>query len=199
MRIQSNIHEGFNLPDTATPKGARVCGNTRRWVARSLVSIALLVSVGCSAVSDGARELIGRPVPDGRLMLLNGEHIALQGRKGTNMAILFWATWCAHSRSEIIRFEEIARRYQSRSDVEFFAVSLDKNEDLESLEGRINSQKLRSVIHVFSGNDTQDEAFLSLRGDQIPYAVFVDSRGIVRFVDLGAGGLEDFLAARFGD
>lgn len=158
----------------------------------------LLVFIGCSSVSDAARQLVGRPVPDGRLMLLRGEDIALQGKRDTNIAILFWATWCPHSRGEIERFEELARKYQFRRDLEFYAVSIDQNSDLTSLKERIESQNLKAVTHVFSGNDVQDEAFLSLRGNSIPYAVFIDSRGIVRLVDIGAASLEDLLSSRFG-
>lgn len=153
---------------------------------------------GCSAVSGDAAGLVGRPVPEGRLMLLEGgDHVALAGKTGTNLAILFWATWCSHSRSTIADFEDLAREYAWRGDMEFYAVSLDKNDDLELLQGRIKSQELTTVKHVFSGNDVQDEAYLALKGTHVPYVVFVDARGIVRFVDIGVSGLGGFLQQRF--
>lgn len=163
----------------------------------SVVALAFLM-IGCSSVSDAARQLVGRPVPDGRLMLLSGQDIALQGKRGTNLAILFWATWCPHSRSQIELFEELARKYQFRKDLEFYAISIDKNSDLDGVRQRIESQNLKTVTHVFSGNDVLDETFLSLQGSSIPYAVFIDARGVVRLVDIGAGSLEDLLASRFG-
>jgi thiol-disulfide isomerase/thioredoxin len=153
---------------------------------------------GCSAVSGDAAGLVGRPVPEGRLMLLEGgDHVALAGKAGTNLAILFWATWCSHSRSTIAEFEDLAREYAWRGDLEFYAVSLDKNDDLKLLQGRIKSQELTTVKHVFSGNDVQDEAYLALKGTHVPYVVFVDARGIVRFVDLGVNGVGTFLEQRF--
>lgn len=152
---------------------------------------------GCTSLSPEALSLVGRPVPDGRLMLLSGEDRALSEGQGRNRAILFWATWCSHSRSVISQFEDLARTYASRGDTEFFAVSIDRNEDLDALLGRIKVQDLTTVTHVFSGNDVQDEAFLALKGDHVPYSVFLDERSTVRYVGLGVGGLEEYLERRF--
>lgn len=162
----------------------------------ALVSVLFLMT-GCAAVSPETAKLLGRSVPDGRLMLLSGEDRALGDMRGKNKVILFWATWCAHSRSVISDFEDLARTYAHRGDTDFFAVSLDRNDDLKALKARIAAQDLTTVIHVFSGNDVQDEAFLALRGDQVPYAVFVDTKGVIRFVGIGSGGLESFLEKRF--
>ena len=156
-------------------------------------------SVGCSSVSPASVALLGRPVPDGRLMLLSGEDVALKDSRGRNRAILFWATWCTHSSSVISQFEDLARTYAHRNDTDFFAVSLDRNQDLDLVKGRIATQDLTTVTHVFSGNDVQDEAFLALKGDHVPYSVFVDGGSTVRFVGLGVGGLEEFLEARFAE
>ncbi len=157
------------------------------------VAHTIIQVVGCASVPPEASALVGHPVPDGRLMLLSGEDRALKDSQGRNRAILFWATWCAHSRSVIAQFEDMAREYAHRGNTEFFAVNLDRNEDLELVRGRITAQELTTVTHVFSGNDVQDEAFLALKGGQVPYAVFIDGRAIVRHVGVGLVGLEDFL------
>ncbi len=172
---------------------------TLRCKLRALTYGALVSAVmGCSPLSDASKDLVNKPVPEGRLMLLSGEDIALRGRSGTNMALLFWATWCPHSRGAIADYEGLAQRYSGRRRIEFYAVSLDRNEDLEQLKARIQSQKLASMIHVFSGNDSQDEAFLSLRGGHLPYAVFIDERGTVRFVGIGVAGLQDYIEDNYG-
>jgi thiol-disulfide isomerase/thioredoxin len=151
------------------------------------------VSLGCSSVSEHSTSLIGKPVPEARLMLATGEQVALRSKSGTIVVLLFWATWCSHSRAIMADFEDLAREYSGRGDIEFFAISVDKNEDFELVEARIKAQDLSSMTHVFSGNDTQDESYLALKGDHVPYAVVVDARGIVRFVDIGISGLEAFL------
>jgi thiol-disulfide isomerase/thioredoxin len=126
-------------------------------------------------------------------MLLSGDDVALKNSSGRKQAILFWATWCSHSRSVIASFEDLARTYVSRGDTDFYAVSLDKNQDLDLLKGRIQAQDLTTVTHVFSGNDVQDEAFLALRGHHVPYSVFIDERSIIRYAGLGISGLEELL------
>lgn len=73
--------------------------------------------------------------------------------------MLFWATWCPYSRGAIEDFEELAREYANRRDLSFYAVSVDNNQDIAELLGRISEQDLRVVQHVFSGNDIQDEVF----------------------------------------
>jgi len=157
----------------------------------------LALFVSCSTIAPDTQELLGQPVPDGRLMLLSGEDVALKNPSGRNQVVLFWATWCAHSRGVIADFEDLARTYASRGDTDFSAVNLDRNEDLPVVKERILEQDLTTVIHVFSGNDTQDEAFLALRGKHVPYAVFMDGRSVIQYVGLGVGGLEDFLAMRY--
>jgi len=86
-----------------------------------------------------------------------------------------------------------SRKYRRRTDVSFYAVSLDRNQDIGILESRIQEQDLKTVQHVFSGNDIEDEAFLSLHGTTIPYAVVIDRNGVVQFLDIGVSGLESYL------
>jgi thiol-disulfide isomerase/thioredoxin len=170
-------------------------------IQRLWIGVSLLISVmatGCAPLSDQARSLVGRQAPESRLMLLSGEHIALRSKVGREVVMLFWATWCPHSRAGIADFETLARAYGNRPGIEFYAVSVDKNEAYEELQNRIRLQGLESMTHVFSGNDVQDEAFLAFHGERLPYAVFIDERGIVRFADLGVSGLKAFLDQRYG-
>lgn len=165
----------------------------------SLVCAALNICtlVSCSSLAPETIALMGRPVPDGRLMLLSGQQIALKNTGGRNRALLFWTTWCTHSRGVVSDYEDLARTYAYRGDTDFFAVNLDRHNDLELVKGRIEAQDLTTVIHVFSGNDVQDETYLALRGRHVPYSAFIDADGIVQFVGIGVGGLEDFLEEKF--
>lgn len=156
------------------------------------------LSSGCAAVSPAAEAMVGQEAPTGRLMLLSGDDVAIRPDDGRMKVMLFWATWCPYSKDAIADFEELARRYQARRDVAFYAVSIDRNDELYILEERIQEQNLRTVQHVFSGNDVQDEAFLALHGNTIPYAVVVDGDGVVRFVDIGVSGLSSYLRRTIG-
>ncbi len=165
--------------------------------AMTVLIFCLLVS-GCASLSDQAKALVGHEAPQSRLMLLSGEHIALNSLLGKEVALLFWATWCPHSRAGIEEFAALARRYKDNPKLEFYAVSVDSNDAYEELQNRIRLQNLKQMTHVFSGNDVQDEAFLAFHGERLPYAVFIDEAGVVRLADLGVGGLASFLDRRFG-
>jgi thiol-disulfide isomerase/thioredoxin len=168
----------------------------QRFSSLLLALVMVVSSIGCASVSEHSTSLVGKPVPEARLMLATGEQVALRSKSGTIVVLLFWATWCSHSRAIMADFEDLAREYAGRGDIEFFAISLDKNDDFELVEARIKAQDLSTMTHVFSGNDTQDESYLALKGDHVPYAVVIDARGVVRFVDIGISGLESFLAKK---
>lgn len=166
---------------------------------RGVVAACVLMLSACATLSPAAEDQLGKPAPAGRLMMLSGEDISLQADDGKEKVILFWATWCPYSKSAIERYEALARKYRRRTDVHFYAVSLDRNQDIGILESRIQEQDLKTVQHVFSGNDIEDEAFLSLHGTTIPYAVVIDRNGVVQFLDIGVSGLESYLDDTLGD
>jgi thiol-disulfide isomerase/thioredoxin len=162
-----------------------------------LVTLALTFA-GCSAFESKGKEMIGNEAPEARLMFFDGSEVPLSSYRGKNVSIVFWATWCTYSRSLIERYEELARRYSRRGDMEFIAVSIDKNEDFEVLKSRIKEQGLKSMTHIFSGNDSYDDAFVNLRGKNIPYVVFMDRNGVVRLAEHDITPLEEYLSMEFG-
>ncbi len=165
---------------------------------RCVLASLVVGSAACSTVPEKAANLIGRPAPDARLMMLDGTETTLSAEQGRYVALLFWATWCRYSKGAIADFEELARIYRRRSDVRFFAVSVDRNEDFEALKGRIATQELESIVHMFSGNDILDEAYQKFFGELVPMAVLIDPRGVVRYVGTDVSGVEDLLDERFG-
>jgi len=182
-------------------RGRALCARLRwRLSPFRFLAIACIVVVlcsGCATVSPAAKSLVGKPVTEGRLMLLSGDDVSLVPDDGRTKVLLFWATWCPYSKGAIEDYESLAREYAGRDDLLFYAVSIDRNEDISVLESRISEQDLKTMQHVFSGNDIQDEAFLSLHGNTIPYAVVIDGRGTVKFVDIGVSGLSSFLSESY--
>ena len=148
-------------------------------------------------MSQAAKDLVGAPAPYSRFTMLDGTQLPLAFAEGKTAAIIFWTTWCGHSRSVIEDFEQLAKRYKKRKDIVFLAASLDKADQLRALEGRIQSQGLTSIMHAFSGNDMLDEAFIAFKGESVPYVVVIDPRGVVRSVANSTTELEEYLEARF--
>lgn len=163
-------------------------------------SVAILIAslTGCSSIGAKQEEMIGSRAPESRLMFFDGSEVPLSSYRGKNVAILFWATWCSYSRGFIERYESLARRYSQRGDIEFIAVSVDKNEDFGTLKDRVKEQNLKTITHIFSGNDASDDAFVNLNGRHVPYVVFIDSNGIIRLVDTDIAPLEEYVLLRFG-
>jgi hypothetical protein len=54
------------------------------------------------------------------------------------------------------------------------------------------------MTHIFSGNDSYDDAFVNLNGKNIPYVVFIDRDGVVRLADHDLTPLEEYLSMEFG-
>lgn len=163
-----------------------------------LIFVCMLSLVGCGVLELQGKQLVGQPAPDARLMLIDGTEFPLSAQRGRYSVLVFWATWCKHSKSAIAEYEELARRYSRRQDIDFYAISVDKNEHFGTLKDRIREQDLKTMTHIFSGNDTQDDAFLNYKGDSIPYAVVIDKQGVVRFVDSDISRLGEYLNAEFG-
>ena len=169
----------------------------RRFITFMFVITVMSLS-GCSPLSSKAQGMVGTQAPESRLMFFDGSEVPLSSYQGKDVALLFWATWCPHSRSVIERYEALAREYSQKRGMEFIAVSVDKNEDFGILKDRIKEQDLRTMTHIFSGNDSLDDAFVNLNGRHIPYVVFIDASGTIRLVDTDIGALEEYLLLRFG-
>jgi thiol-disulfide isomerase/thioredoxin len=169
----------------------------RRFIA-PILSITIASLIGCSPLGSKAQEMIGTQAPESRLMFFDGSEVPLSSYQGKNVAVLFWATWCTFSREVIERYESLARQYSQTRDIEFIAVSIDKNEDFGTLKDRVKEQDLKTMTHIFSGNDALDDAFVNLNGKHIPYVVFIDTTGTIRLVDTDITSLEEYLLLRFG-
>lgn len=142
-----------------------------------LLPAILLITASCSSHVP-QQVMIGQPVPYTRLTMLDGTPRIIDEYRGKTVALMFWATWCPRSRRAIVRFNEFAASHRTPDNV-FIAASIDKLEDEPVLKERIKELKLGSLSFAFSGNETYDEAFLTLSGNQVPYFVVIDPRGVV--------------------
>jgi len=157
----------------------------------------VVVFAGCWGLGDRIEALVGKPAPDAPLLLIDGPETSIAAERGRYIGIIFWATWCNYSKGAMDQVEQLAVKYRDREDIRFFAVSIDRYQDIELLKNRIVSQQLHTVRHVFSGSDVDDDAYQRFNGEAIPYVVLIDPRGVVRYVGSNVGGAEDILDARF--
>lgn len=156
---------------------------TPRIIRKLGFSIICLLLIACSGNIKATRELVGKLVPSTKFTLLDGSYLTTQELRGKTAVITFWATWCNNSRRAIMKVNSLAKGLKGRTDMVFVAVSLDKNEKFQTLKDRIYYDNLDAFVHAFSGNEGDDEAYLSCRGENLPYFVVIDRTG--KIVDNG--------------
>ena len=157
------------------------------------VCLALCLAA-CSAGSKGKPELVGNQAPYVRLVALDGAPHVLEEYKGRTIVLIFWAQWCHRSNQSIARLNSLAERLKRSRDLAFVAVSVDKAEDFEKLKNKISINSLSSFDHFFSGNEGNDEAFVSFGGGELPLIFIIDPRGSV----VATGGHDEFVFEYFG-
>lgn len=144
-------------------------------VVRLGIVFVALSFAGCA--TDGAK-LIGKPAPETRFTLLEGEYVPLKRYRGKTVVVTFWAHWCHSSRPALLRLDEFAEKL-GRNDVVFLAANLDEVKDLAEVKERIVHQDLDGFQHAFSGNAGSDEAFVAFQGGRLPYFLIIDPQGVV--------------------
>jgi len=142
----------------------------------ALFGVAFLLG-GCGSSQPQLKEWEQRRAPMTRVSFTDGEYRLLTPYDGRSRAILFWASWCSSSKSQIARFEALARKHRELTSVEFIAVNIDEQEHWNRVDGVIQSLSLWSIRHSFSGNGPADEAYLAYGFRQIPVVVFVNPQG----------------------
>jgi thiol-disulfide isomerase/thioredoxin len=120
--------------------------------------------------------------PDFTLPTLTGASITLSELKGTPVVLHFWTTDCHTCRSELPYFEDVAQ--QSEGEIEVIAIDVGQSvstvQKFFSYEPTmivaLDENKKTFVNYCLNYNDPQ-------RG--VPFTLFVDSEGVVKYVQLG--------------
>jgi cytochrome c biogenesis protein CcmG/thiol:disulfide interchange protein DsbE len=159
-----------------------------------LVAVALISSVGLAiwrgrtvAVSDPsssstnagdqASPLVGKALPYLRLATIDGRAADPRQLIGRPALLNVWATWCIPCRAEMPDIEHEAQVFRGRATV----VGIDQGEDSATITGF--TQGLGITYTIWRDPTDQVEKLLNAPG--LPYSIFVDRGGIVRWVYLG--------------
>lgn len=148
-------------------------------IAHLSLLLILFLLAACSGNIKATRELVGKLAPSTKFTLLDGSYLTIRELRGKTVVVTFWATTCNNSRRAVSKVNELAKSFKQRSDIVFIAASLDKNENFQTLKDRIYYDHLDSVVHAFSGNEGDDEAYASCRGENMPYFVVLAPNGII--------------------
>jgi peroxiredoxin len=160
---------------------------SKTWLIRVTLIIAVLaligIALGCSSPSPS-----GTKAPDFTLPTLTGANITLSELEGTPVVLNFWTTTCPYCVQQLPYLEDVAQ--QRQGEINVIATNIGQN-----------ASTVQSFVQSFFGNnettmivalDSNGEVFVNycqnygnLEG-RIPFTLFVDSVGIVKYVKVGA-------------
>jgi thiol-disulfide isomerase/thioredoxin len=104
---------------------------------------------------------------------INGTPVPLATLRGRVMILSFWATWCGPCRELEPLFSKVAMSYAGRSDVAFYAVNVDEDENL--VKAFIESQKW-TMPEIYA--DGLDDL---LRVTALPTVLILDRNGKIAY------------------
>ena len=122
--------------------------------------------------------VIGYRAPDFVVKDMMGNEASLSGQRGKPVFINFFATWCTFCRVEMPHIEALYR--ELGDEIEFMVVDL--MESKETVEAFFQSQGLTVPVYL----DTKGASGHSYEVRGIPASFFVDRKGVIQDVALGA-------------
>ena len=152
----------------------------KRWLARAGLLIAAFALVG-SAISCASPEIapqVDKQAPDFTLDTTSGTEITLSELRGTPVVLNFWAIYCPTCRAELVRFEAVAE--QSNGDMA--VITVNAGESRSKVEQFFGDYKIPFTVAL--DGDTRVSQSYNVR--YIPTTFFIDSKGIIRYIKVGA-------------
>jgi peroxiredoxin len=153
----------------------------KTWLIRIALIIAVLALAGGALSCDSS--LLSQKAPDFTLPTMTGANITLSELEGTPVVLNFWATWCDYCTPELHYFEAVAQDNKA----EIKVIAIDVGESASTVQAFFTGYEPTMIVAL----DRNREVFVNYcQGDNprigIPFTLFVDSEGIVQYVQVGA-------------
>ena len=130
------------------------------------VAVAVVLILGCL----GAAPVRAVDLPNLSLITIDGQPWRLSDYKGRVVAILFFATWCKHSRKEIGYLTELRKELGAKG---FSVVGLAYNSDPSNVVRFAADRGLEFPVAVYGAD--QKKAYGSIKG--VPSILLVNREG----------------------
>ncbi|MEW5956692.1 MAG: TlpA disulfide reductase family protein [Chloroflexota bacterium] len=133
---------------------------------------------------------VGQPAPDFSLKTLDGDRITLSDLQGQPVIINFWASWCYPCRLEM---PELERTYQTHQADGLTVLGINVTTQDTLTEAQAFVAEFTPSFPILLDETGDVTTRYGVRG--IPTSYFIDRRGIVTHVHLGAlnaGQLDEF-------
>ena len=143
------------------------------------VAAIAVAALGISAAS-GLAQSPGAAAIDFRLKTLAGGTVSLAEYRGRPLLLNFWATWCKPCRAEMT---DIIAAYNVHRDQDLQVLAINLTDQERMKDVRTFVSELQMPFPVLLDEKGKVRKSYALRG--VPTSVFIDSSGVVRFVNPG--------------
>jgi peroxiredoxin len=156
---------------------------SKTWLIRVTLIIAVLALVAIALSCDSSSPS-GTKAPDFTLPTLTGANITLSELEGTPVVLNFWSISCYWCRQQLPYLEAVAQ--QGTGEIEVIAINM--IDSAASVQTYFGDYEPAMTVAL----DTNGEVFVNYcqnynnpRG-YTPFTLFVDSEGLVQYVQIGA-------------
>ena len=137
-------------------------------------SVKSSVSAGKVAAPKRGTEL-GNLAPEFRLTQLDGSAMTLADLRGQPAVLVFWASWCSFCKEEAPHVNKLAEAFANRG-VHVFGINV------RDSQARTEWGVKNFGIHYSIVRDANGDAARDYNVEGIPNVLFLDRKGVVRFV-----------------
>jgi peroxiredoxin len=148
-------------------------------------------------------EMIGKPAPAIKGADLDGKPVDLAALKGNVVLVVFWASWCVPSSTEVMWLDQVYTAYQPKG-FRVLGINLDplqkENPKLETVMPNIKKFLVDHNVrwpNLINGAGAEDYA-AAYGVAEIPTNVLIDRDGNVIHLDLSRKNLESVIARSVG-
>jgi len=151
----------------------------KRWLAGAglLLGVFALVGSAAACTSPETAPQLDKQAPDFTLDTMAGTEITLSELRGTPVVLNFWAIYCPACRVELVDFEELA---EQNGDMAVIAVNI--GESRSQVEQFFGGYEL----HFTTALDGDRQVSQRYNVRYIPTTYFIDRKGIIRYIKVGA-------------
>jgi thiol-disulfide isomerase/thioredoxin len=159
----------------------------RTWVILAIVIVAVAAIVGIALSHNSSSPSDSTPqsqnATDFTLPTMTGANITLSELEGTPVVLSFWSISCYWCRKQLPYLENVAQ--QSEGEIKVIAVNIVDN--AASLQKFFGDYEPTMIVAL----DNNGETFVNYcqkygNPGKIPFTLFVDSQGIVKYWQVGA-------------
>jgi peroxiredoxin len=125
-----------------------------------------------------ARELY---IPEFSMTTADGRYISTDDLLGKIVVLDFWATWCAPCRASVPELKDIVKKFANAPVV---LISISSDDDEEKWRAFIEKNQMTWPQY----RDSDNHVLSAFGIHSFPTYVVVDAEGIMRKVEVGAGG-----------